>query len=164
MWRKLLYSFALAAALSAPQAWAEDGAMPAQWLTTAKSLADAAPDALFRRTLGQVALPTYGTAKFRNVRGHYMEQELVNDQVVFCGEIDAVIPSTGQRSGWTKFVYLPGDPTTLMSDTPGLGTREIGPQVRKQLCDRPAARWFAEDFTPSFQRMPKSLADSSQSR
>ena len=50
-------------------------------------------------------------------------------------QIDVVVPNTKQRSGWTRFVYIPGDPTTLMTDTPGLGTREIGHQVRKHLCD-----------------------------
>lgn len=159
MRRKLALSVLLATALPGLPMQAESSGIPAQWLATAKTLAEAAPDALSRRTLGQIALPTYQTARFRNVRGHFIRQELVNDQVVFCGEIDAVIPSTGKRSGWTRFVYLPGDPTTLMTDTPGLGTREIGPQVRRQLCDRPTANWFSEDFTAAFERKPKSQSN-----
>lgn len=155
---KLVLSALLVSLMAAPPSVAEKAPMPAEWLKTAEALAEAAPDALSRRTLGQVALPDYQKAKFRKVRAHYIPQELVNDQVVFCGEIDAVIPSTGKRSGWTQFVYLPGDPTTLMTDTPGLGTREIGPQVRRQLCERPAANWLDVDFTPAFQRKPKAAS------
>lgn len=147
---------ALAALSAAAPATAED---PPEWLAAAKTRAEAAPEALSRRTLGQVALPTYATAKFRNVRSHYIPQELINDQVIFCGEIDAVIPATKERSGWTKFVYIPGDPTTLMTDTPGLGTREIGPEVRKRMCESGKERWLSGDFTSYFQRPPRNLAE-----
>lgn len=128
-------------------------------LRVARDLAEAAPDALSRRTLGQVALPTYESAKFRKVRGYYIHQELVNDQVIFCGELNALVPRTQRRSGWKKFVYIPGDPTTLMTEIDGIGTPEIGGEVRKRLCDDARPAWFADDFTPYFERMPASLAE-----
>ena len=109
--------------------------------------------------LGEVALPTYGTAKFRNVKAFYIRQQLINDQVIFCGELDAVIPGTKQRSGWTKFIYIPGDPTTLMTDTPGLGTREIGPQVRKRMCEDTSQSWLSGDYTAAFNKIPAVLAE-----
>ena len=146
-------------ALLAPAASAQTPQTTHQELEVARNLAEAAPDALSRRTLGQVALPTYETAKFRKVRGYYIHQELVNDQVIFCGELIAVVPKTKRRSGWTKFVYIPGDPTTLMTDTDGIGTPEIGPDVRRRLCDEAKPDWFAEDFTAYFQRLPASLAE-----
>jgi hypothetical protein len=118
-----------------------------------------APRALTRRSLGQVALPTYGAAKFRNVRAFYIRQELINDQVIFCGEVDAIIPGTKKRSGWTRFIYIPGDPTTFMTDTPGLGTREIGPQVRKRMCDDTPQTWLSGDFAAAFNTMPETLAE-----
>src|ERR1700741_5234644 len=128
--RAVILAVSVAASLlAAAPAFCDD---PPDMVAMAKRLADVAPESLSRRTLGEVALPTYGTAKFRNVRAHYIRQELINDQGMFCGELDAVVPSTKQRSGWTTFVYIPGDPTTLMTDTPGLGTREIGPQVRQR--------------------------------
>jgi hypothetical protein len=129
---------------------------PSDMAATAQTFAKAAPDSLTRRTLGQVAFPTYATAKFRSVRAFYIRQELVNDQVIFCGEVDAVVPTTNKRSGWTKFVYIPGDPTTLMTDTAGLGTREIGPQVRHHLCDSDQ-KWLSSDFTDDFQKLPKTM-------
>ena len=133
-----------------------------EMMAAVKARAAAAPEALSRRGLGQVALPTIGTAKFRNVRAYYVPQELVNDTVVFCGELDAVIPSTKKRSGWTKFVYIPGDPTTLMTDTIGLGTPEIGPKVRAHWCDD-AKPYLPADYTAEFQRKPRSLAEAESS-
>ena len=140
------------------------GEDPPDMAATAKRIAETAPEALSRRTLGEVALPTYGTAKFRNVRAHYIRQELINDQVIFCGELDAVIPGTKNRSGWTKFVYIPGDPTTLMTDAPGLGTREIGPQVRMRMCDSGNEKWLSGDYTAAFQRIPTSLAEAEKAQ
>ena len=133
-------------------------ATPTEMAAAMKAQADRAPEALTRRTLGQVALPTYATAKFRNVRGYYKPNELINDQTIFCGEIDVVVPKTKQRSGWTKFVYIPGDPTTLFTDTPDLGSPEIGPQVRKHVCDEGEHLWMAADYTAEFSRIPKALA------
>lgn len=159
--RACLLSVMLAAVVAgAAPAWGED---PPDMVATAKLQAERAPEALSRRSLGQIALPTYSSAKFRDVRAHYVRQELINDQVIFCGELDAVIPSTGQRSGWTKFVYIPGDPTTLMTDTPGLGTREIGPQVRQRMCEG-EKKWLSADYTAAFQRMPQSLAEAEKSQ
>jgi len=134
-------------------------ATPTEMAAAVKAQADRAPEALTRRSLGQVALPTYASAKFRNVRAYYKPNELINDQTIFCGEIDVVVPSTKQRSGWTRFAYVPGDPTTLMTDTPGLGTPEIGPQVRKHLCDTPDHLWMASDYTAEFQRIPRTMAE-----
>ncbi len=151
----LLVVLAVGAASLAP-AFAED---PPDMAAIARARADDAPRALTRRTLGQVALPTYGTAKFRNVRAFYIRQELINDQVIFCGELDAVVPGTKQRSGWTKFIYIPGDPTTLMSDAPGIGSPEIGPQVRKKMCDDTLQTWLSTDYTAAFNKMPASLAE-----
>ena len=157
--RAAVLALVLAGGIATP-AFADD---PPDMVAAAKVRAEGAPEALSRRTLGQVALPTYGTAKFRNVRAHYIRQELINDQVIFCGELDAVIPGTTKRSGWTKFVYIPGDPTTLMTDTPGLGTREIGPQVRQRMCDSGKEHWMSADYTGAFNRMPKSLAEAEKS-
>jgi hypothetical protein len=154
--RAPLLSLGLLAAITmATPVFAED---PADMAAQAQAAAKSAPDTLTRRILGQVAFPTYATAKFRNVRAFYIRQELVNDQVIFCGEVDAVVPTTNKRSGWTKFVYIPGDPTTLMTDTPGLGTREIGPQVRQHLCDGTDEKWLSGDFTGDFQKLPKTVA------
>jgi hypothetical protein len=150
-----LVALGLCLAAGAP-AFADD---PPDMVAAAKARADDAPRSLTRRTLGEVALPTYGTAKFRDVRAFYIRQQLINDQVIFCGELDAVIPGTKKRSGWTKFIYIPGDPTTLMTDTPGLGTREIGPQVRKRMCDDTPQKWLSGDYTAAFSKMPPSLAE-----
>jgi len=161
MLRVCLLCFGLAAGgMAAAPAWGED---PPDMAAVAKMQAERAPEALSRRSLGQVALPTYASAKFRSVRAHYIRQELINDQVIFCGELDAIIPSTGQRSGWTKFVYIPGDPTTLMTDTLGLGTREIGPQVRQRMCEG-EKKWLSADYTAAFDRLPQSLAEVEKSQ
>jgi hypothetical protein len=151
----------VASLFAATPALGED---PPDMVAAAKRLADAAPETLSRRILGEVALPTYGTAKFRNVRAHFVRQELINDQVIFCGELDAVVPGTKQPSGWTRFVYIPGDPTTLMTDTPGLGTREIGPQVRQRMCDSGKEHWMSADYTAAFNRMPASLAEAEKAQ
>ncbi len=137
-------------------AFADD---PPDMAARARAVADDAPRSLTRRTLGQVALPTYGTAKFRNVRAFYIRQELINDQVIFCGELDAVIPGTKQRSGWTKFIYIPGDPTTLFTDTKGIGSPEIGPQVRKRMCEDIQQTWLSSDYTAAFNKIPDVLAE-----
>jgi hypothetical protein len=157
----LLPILLVASLFAAMPALGED---PPDMVAMAKRLSDVAPETLSRRILGEVALPTYGTAKFRNVRARYIRQELINDQVVFCGELDAVVPSTKQRSGWTGFVYIPGDPTTLMTNTPGLGTREIGPQVRQRMCDTDKDHWLSVDYTAAFNRMPASLAEAEKAQ
>ena len=141
---------------TAAPAWADD---PPDMVAAAKRQAQGAPDALSRRTLGQVALPTIGTAKFRNVRAQYIRWELVNDQIVFCGELDAVIPSTKQRSGWTRFAYIPGDPTTIATETPGIGIYELGKRIVAKYCDAPEAKWMSADYTADFQRLPRDLAE-----
>ena len=150
-----LIALGLALAAAAP-ALADD---PADMVAAARVRAQAAPDTLSRRSLAQVALPTYGTAKFRNVRAQYIREELVNDQVVFCGEIDAVVPGTTRRSGWTRFAYIPGDPTTLATETEGMGIHELGKRIVAKYCDAPDAKWMSADYTPDFQRMPKNLAE-----
>ncbi len=146
---------ALAFAGSAPS-WADD---PPDMVAAARTRAQSAPDALSRRSLAQVALPTYGTAKFRNVRAQYIREELVNDQIIFCGEIDAVIPGTTTRSGWTRFAYIPGDPTTLATETEGMGIHELGKRIVAKYCDAPDAKWMSADYTAQFQRMPGNLAE-----
>lgn len=142
--------------MTAAPALADD---PADMVAAARVRAQAAPDTLSRRSLAQVALPTYGTAKFRNVRAQYIREELVNDQVVFCGEIDAVIPGGAKRSGWTRFAYIPGDPTTLATETEGMGIHELGKRIVAKYCDAPDAKWMSADYTADFQRMPKNLAE-----
>jgi hypothetical protein len=154
-----LAALVVLAAVSALAPAVAQQADPPDMAAAAKARSDDAPRALTRRSLGQVALPTYGTAKFRNVRAFYIRQGLINDQVIFCGELDAVIPDTKQRSGWTKFIYIPGDPTTLMTDTVGLGTREIGPQVRKRMCEDTQQIWLSGDYTAAFNKIPKVLAE-----
>ena len=145
----------LVLAAAAP-AWADD---PADMVAAARVRAQAAPDTLSRRSLAQVALPTYATAKFRGVRAQYIREELVNDQVVFCGELDAVIPGGAKRSGWTRFAYIPGDPTTLATETDGIGIHELGKRIVAKYCDAPEAHWMSADYTADFQRMPKNLAE-----
>jgi hypothetical protein len=147
---------ALLTLVSAAPALADD---PADMVAAARVRAQSAPDALSRRSLGQVALPTYGTAKFRNVRALYIREELVNDQVVFCGELDAVIPGTSKRSGWTRFAYIPGDPTTLATDTEGMGIHELGKRIVAKYCDAKDANWMSADYTAQFQRLPSNLAE-----
>lgn len=149
----------LAALAAATSAHAAD---PPDMAAAARTLANNAPDALSRRSLAQVQLPDYDLAQFRNVRAHYQRNELVNDQIVFCGELDAKHPTTGQRTGWTKFAYLPGDPTTLITMTPGLGMREIGPQVLRNLCETGKEKWLEGDFTPAFQRKPGPSTETAQ--
>lgn len=154
---RLLQAAVVAAVLAgAAPTLADD---PPDMVAAAKVRAEAAPDALSRRSLAQVALPTYGTAKFRGVRAQYIREELVNDQIVFCGELDAVIPGTTKRSGWTRFAYIPGDPTTLATETEGMGIHELGKRIVAKYCDAPDAKWMSADYTAAFQRMPKNLAE-----
>ena len=155
MQRSALIGVALALIGAAP-ALADD---PADMVAAARVRAQAAPETLTRRSLAQVAMPTYGTAKFRNVRAQYIREELVNDQVVFCGELDAVIPGTTRRSGWTRFAYIPGDPTTLATETEGMGIHELGKRIVAKYCDAPDAKWMSADYTAEFQRMPRNLAE-----
>ena len=162
--RVLRFGLAAACAVAtlgaAATALADD---PADMVAQAKRTAQAAPDALTRRSLALVALPTYGTAKFRGVKALYIRQELINDQVMFCGEIDAVIPATKVRSGFTRFIYIPGDPTTFFTETEGLGNHEIGKQIVHQFCDAKDVHWMSADYTADFSRMPKTLAEADKS-
>jgi hypothetical protein len=157
MRRGVLVPLSLAAALAAAvPAFADD---PPDMVTAARVRAQSAPETLARRSLAQVALPTIGTAKWRNVKAQYIREELVNDQVVFCGELDAVVPATGKRSGWTRFAYIPGDPTTLATETNGIGIHELGKRIVAKYCDAPDAKWMSADYTADFQRVPKNLAE-----
>jgi hypothetical protein len=142
--------------ITAGAAWADD---PPDMASAAKAQAQQAPDWLAMRFLGIVELPTIGAAHWRNVRALYIREELVNDQIVFCGEIDAAIPGTGERKGWTRFAYLPGDPPTLATETEGLGIHELGKRIVAKYCDATDAKWLSADYTSDFQRMPKSLAE-----
>jgi hypothetical protein len=154
-WRAVTLAVAAGLALAAP-AFADD---PPDMVAAARTRAQSAPEALTRRSLAQVALPTYATARFRGVRAQYIRQELVNDQIIFCGEIDAVIPGTTTRSGWTRFAYIPGDPTTLATETEGMGIHELGKRIVAKYCDAPDAHWMSADYTAAFQRMPSNLAE-----
>lgn len=137
-------------------AWAND---PPDMVAAAKRHAKEAPDWLSMRFLGTVELPTIGTAHWRNVRAQYIRYELVNDLIVFCGELDAAIPGSGERKGWTRFAYVPGDPPTLATETEGLGIYELGKRIVAKYCDAPDAHWLSDDFTQGFQRLPKDLAE-----
>ena len=141
---------ALALALCAGAAQAQD---PPDMAAMAKVLAEQAPNTLSRLTLGQAQLPNYKDAQFRGMRAHYQRHELVNDQIVFCGEAN-IKGKTGEQTGWIKIAYLPGDPPTLISMAPGVGLREIGPQVYKTLCETGKEKWLQGDFTASFQKAP----------
>jgi hypothetical protein len=153
--RSAFIGVALALTFAAP-ALADD---PADMVAAARVRAQAAPETLTRRSLAQVAMPTYATAKFRNVRAQYIREELVNDQIVFCGELDAVVPGTTRRSGWTRFAYIPGDPTTIATETDGIGIHELGKRIVAKYCDAPDAKWMSADYTADFQRMPRNLAE-----
>jgi hypothetical protein len=78
---------------------------------------------------------------------------------VFCGEIDAAVPATGERKGWTRFAYLPGDPPTLATETAGLGIVELGPRIVAKYCDAPEAKWLSADYTGYFQKLPEELSE-----
>jgi hypothetical protein len=159
MKRTALLRLGVAAGLllgTAGTAWADD---PPDMARAAKAQAEAAPFWLAMRFLALVELPTIETAHWRNVRAQYIRQELVNDQIVFCGEIDAALPATGERKGWTRFAYFPGDPPTLATETEGLGIHELGPRIVKKYCDAPDAKWLSADYTADFQQLPKNLAE-----
>lgn len=132
---------------------------PPDMVTAAKGTAEGAPVRLGRRSLGQVVLPTIATAQWRNVRANYIREELVNDQIVFCGELDAVVPGTERRSGWTRFMYMPGDPAELATETDGLGMPEIGKRIVAKYCDGPNLKWLSADYTAYFQKLPEELAE-----
>ncbi|HET9161456.1 MAG TPA: hypothetical protein VFN88_12665 [Caulobacteraceae bacterium] len=155
MTRSLTLGAALALICAAP-ALADD---PPDMVAAARVRAQAAPETLARRSLAQVALPTIGTAKWRNVKAQYIREELVNDQIVFCGELDAVVPKTGKRSGWTRFAYIPGDPITIATETDGIGIHELGKRIVAKYCDAADAKWMSADYTADFQRTPKNLAE-----
>lgn len=142
--------------LGAAPARADD---PPDMVAAARGTAEGAPVRLGRRALGQVVLPTIATAKWRNVRANYIREELVNDQIVFCGEIDAAIPGTDRRSGWTRFTYIPGDPAELATETDGLGMPEIGKRIVAKYCDGPALKWLSADYTAYFQKLPEDLSE-----
>jgi len=73
--------------------------------------------------------------------------------VIFCGEIDVKGPK-GERTGWTKFGYWPGDPTTFFTESGVIGMAQIGPQVYKAHCASGQEKWLELDFTGDFKRPP----------
>jgi hypothetical protein len=153
--RVVLLAATLALGLASP-ARAED---PADMVAAAERHAKESQMWLSRRFLGKVELPTIATAKWRHIRARYIREELVNDQIVFCGEIDAAVPATGERKGWTRFAYLPGDPPTLATETAGLGIVELGPRIVAKYCDAPEAKWLSADYTGYFQQLPDELSE-----
>lgn len=138
---------ALLAVALAPGARAE---APADMVALARKGAAEAPNRLGRHILGQTAIPNYGQVQFRSVRANYKRQELVNDRIVFCGEMKPV--ADGKE--WVKFAYTPDDPPLLASPTPGIGMREVGPPVFKSLCETGKEAWLDGDFSADFQRAP----------
>jgi len=138
---------ALAAAALATPAVADD---PADMVQAAKTQAEQAPLRLGRRGQGPAAIGDWNNSQFRNVKANYKRFELVNDRVVFCGEMNAK-QANGEMSGWTKFAYLPGDPPILVTNKPGLGLREVGPHVLKNVCETGQENWLTADYTPFFE-------------
>ncbi|MGA0604729.1 hypothetical protein ACO2Q0_01910 [Phenylobacterium sp. VNQ135] len=149
MRRGLVLAGALVAA--ATPALASD---PADMAEAAKTYATQAPNTLALPRQGQTQIPNYGEAQFRNVRANYKRFELVNDRIVFCGEVNVKDPATSAFTGWTKFAYLPGDPPILVTPRPGLGLREVGPQVLRNVCETGQETWLDGDFTAFFQKKP----------
>lgn len=144
----LIASLALGAAAS-PAAAFEDAEMAA----LAKRNAVEAPNRLGRPGLGPPAIADYATAQFRGVRANYARQILVNDQIVFCGEVN-LKGADKEYIGWTKFAYIPGDPPIFVTPRPGIGLREVGPQVFRNNCESGKEQWLDADFTTDLQRPP----------
>jgi hypothetical protein len=142
---------ALLLALLAGPAWAAD---PPDMLAAAHKYADQAPTILGVPRLGEVQIPNYATAQFRGVRANYKRFEVVNDRIVFCGEVNFKDPRSGAMSGWTRFAYLPGDPPILVSPLEGFGLREVGKPVLHNMCETGQEAWLSTDFTPDFQKPP----------
>lgn len=128
-------------------AWAE---APADMVALARKGAAEAPNRLGRHILGQTAIPNYSQVQFRNVRANYKRQELVNDRIVFCGEMKPA----AEAASWVKFAYTPDDPPLLASPAPGVGMREVGPPVFRSLCETGKEAWLDGDFSADFQRAP----------
>lgn len=142
---------AAACALMAGVAFAAD---PADMAAQAKREAVAAPARLSRFGLGRTAIPDYASAKFRNVRAHYRRSDLFRDYIIFCGEIDMKGPG-GAPTGWIKFGYMSGDPTTFFTERADVGMPQIGPQVYKAHCASGSELWLEGDYTADFLRVPE---------
>ena len=146
----------LAALALAGPAFAAD---PPDMVAAAKRYAEAAPNTLGIPRLGAVQIANYPEAQFRGVRANYHRFELVNDRIVFCGEVNVKDAKSGVYGGWTKFAYLPGDPPILVTRVPAFGLREVGPQVLRNVCETGKEDWLAPDFSATFQRPPARPAD-----
>jgi len=121
---------------------------PEDMLAQAKRLAEQGPRGLTAR--GPASVPNYPDARFRNVKANYKRFEIVNDRIVFCGEISVKMPD-GRHQEWTKFAYLPGSPPILVTAVPGLGLREVGPQVLRNMCQTGEENWLSPDYSTYFE-------------
>ena len=147
---RILLAAALSLAVAAP-AFAAD---PPDMVQAAKTYALQAPNTLGVPRQGQTQIPNYAEAQFRGVRANYKRFELVNDRIVFCGEVNVKDPKSGAYTGWTKFAYLPGDPPILVTPRPGLGLREVGPHVLRNVCETGQETWLDGDYSAPFQKKP----------
>lgn len=145
---------AVAAVVFAQLAGSAMAADPPDMVAAAHKYADQAPTILGVPRLGEVQIPNYATAQFRGVRANYKRFEVVNDRIVFCGEVNFKDPKSGAMSGWTHFAYLPGDPPILVSPLEGFGLREVGKPVLHNMCETGQELWLSVDFTPDFQKAP----------
>ena len=127
---------------------------PPDMAQAAKTYAVQAPNTLGHLRQGRVQIPNYAEAQFRNVRANYKRFELVNDRIVFCGEMNVKESDAGVFTGWTRFAYLPGDPPIVVTPRPGLGLREVGAQVLRNVCDTGQETGLDGDFTADFQKKP----------
>lgn len=143
----------IAALVAVGPAGAAAAADPADMALLAKRNAEAAPGRLSRYGLGRTAIPHYAETKFRNVRAHYRRSDFFQDYVIFCGEFDTKAPD-GRMTGWIKFGYIPGDPTTLFSERLDVGMPQIGPQVLKAHCESGQENWLEGDFSADFNSPP----------
>lgn len=141
----------VAAGAAAAPALAAD---PPDMVEAARTYAAQAPNTLGQARQGQTQIPNYPEAQFRNVRANYKRFELVNDRIVFCGELNVKDPATNAFTGWTKFAYLPGDPPIVVTPRAGLGLREVGSQVLRNVCETGQEAWLDGDFTAAFQKKP----------
>jgi hypothetical protein len=149
----------IAVLLAAGLTGAALAADPPDMAGVAKASAQAAPGALSRYGLGRTALPNFDVTKFRNVRAHYRRSDFFKDYVVFCGELDTKAPD-GKMTGWIKFGYMPGDPTTLFTERDDVGMPQIGAQVLKAHCQSGQEQWLEADYTADFNRpAPSNVAD-----
>jgi len=121
---------------------------PADMVDLAERLAAQGPRGLSAR--GPSSVPNYPDARFRNVRANYKRFELVNDRIVFCGQISVKMPD-GNQVGWTDFAYLPGSPPILVTAVEGLGLREVGPYVLRNMCKTGEENWLSQDYSKVFE-------------